>query len=127
MPEFHIELSEIAREQITILVGDRSKKAVAKAVIKSLGLMRTNIKHPSLNTHKYDEMTGPNGEIVFESYVLLAPIEFFGFMVLESQRLQSWLSPRIPNMGIIRHIFNSLKDQDVQDIHDRDIFVLYVL
>lgn len=76
MPEFHIELSEIAREQITKLVGDPdkeilgdpSKKAVAKAVIKSLGLMRTNIKHPSLNTHKYDEMMGLNGEIVFESY-----------------------------------------------------------
>lgn len=68
MPEFHIELSEIARGQITKLVGNPSKKAVAKAVIKSLGLMRTNIKHPSLNTHKYDEMTGPNGEIVFESY-----------------------------------------------------------
>jgi hypothetical protein len=76
MPEFHIELSELAREQITKLVGDpikgipgdSSKKAVAKAVIKSLDLMRTNIKHPSLNTHKYDEMVGPKGEIVFESY-----------------------------------------------------------
>jgi hypothetical protein len=68
MPEFHIELSENAREQITKLVEDPSKKAVAKAVIKSLGLMRTNIKHPSLNTHKYDEITGPNREIVFESY-----------------------------------------------------------
>jgi len=68
MPEFHIELSEIAREQITKLVGDPSKKVVAKAVIKSLGLMCTNIKHPSLNTHKYDEMRGPGGETVFESY-----------------------------------------------------------
>ena len=68
MPEFHIDLSETARDQITKLVGNPSKKAVAKAVIKSLSLMRTNIKHPSLNTHKYDEMTGPKGEIVFESY-----------------------------------------------------------
>lgn len=68
MSEFHIELAETAREQVTKLAGDPAKKAVAKAVIKSLGLMRTNIKHPSLNTHKYDGMTGPNGEIVFESY-----------------------------------------------------------
>jgi hypothetical protein len=68
MPEFRIELVEIAREQIAKLVGDPSKKAVSKAVIKSLSLMRTNIKHPSLCTHKYDEMTGPNGETVFESY-----------------------------------------------------------
>jgi len=68
MPEFHVDLAETAREQVTQLAGDPSKKAAAKAVIKSLGLMRTNIKHPSLNTHKYDEMTGPNGETVFESY-----------------------------------------------------------
>lgn len=68
MPEFHINLSETAREQVTKLAGDPSKKSVAKVVIKSLGLMHTNIKHPSLNTHKYDEMTGPNGETVFESY-----------------------------------------------------------
>lgn len=68
MPEFHVNLSESAREQVNKLVRDPSKKAVAKAVIKSLDLMRTNLKHPSLNTHKYDEMTGPEGEVVFESY-----------------------------------------------------------
>lgn len=68
MPEFHIELSETGREQINKLVIDQSKKAVAKAVIKSLDLMRTNLKHPSLHTHKYDEMSGPSGEDVFESY-----------------------------------------------------------
>lgn len=68
MPEFHIELTETAREQINQLVGDPSKKVVAKAVIKSLSFMRTNIKHPSLNTHKYNEMSGLNGETVFESY-----------------------------------------------------------
>lgn len=66
MREFHIDLAEIAREQINKLIGDPSKKAVSKTVIKSLGLMRTNIKPPSLNTHKYDEMTGPNGEIASE-------------------------------------------------------------
>ena len=30
--------------------------------------METNLKHPSLNTHLYDELIGPNGEKVFESY-----------------------------------------------------------
>ena len=68
MPEFQIELTELAREQINKLVEDPSKKTVAKAVIKNLTLMHSNIKHPSLNTHKYDELAGPKGEIVFESY-----------------------------------------------------------
>lgn len=30
--------------------------------------METNLRHPSLNTHKYDTLNGPNGEDVFESY-----------------------------------------------------------
>lgn len=30
--------------------------------------MKVNLKHPLLNTHKYDEIKGPSGEAVFESY-----------------------------------------------------------
>ena len=30
--------------------------------------MKTNLKHPSLHTHKCEEMVGPNGEDIFESY-----------------------------------------------------------
>ena len=50
------------------LKSDPSKQGVAKAVIKSLKFMQVNLRHPSLNTHKYDELVGPNGEEVFESY-----------------------------------------------------------
>ncbi|HBL17575.1 MAG: hypothetical protein A2X36_09960 [Elusimicrobia bacterium GWA2_69_24] len=39
-----------------------------KAVRKTLGLMETNLRHPSLNTHKFSSLNGPNGEEVFESY-----------------------------------------------------------
>ena len=40
-----------------------------KKVGKTLGLMESNLRHPSLNTHKYDSYEGPNKEDVFESYV----------------------------------------------------------
>lgn len=40
-----------------------------RKVIKTLGLMETNLRHPSLNTHKYTAIQGKNGEDVFESYV----------------------------------------------------------
>jgi len=30
--------------------------------------MRTNIRHPSLNTHEYKSLEGPYGEKVFEAY-----------------------------------------------------------
>lgn len=39
-----------------------------KAVQKTLALLETNPKHPSLNTHKYSSLLGPNGEPVFEAY-----------------------------------------------------------
>lgn len=45
-----------------------SKTAVLKQVRKTLGLLETNPRHPSLKTHKYDSFTGPNGEEVFEAY-----------------------------------------------------------
>lgn len=38
-------------------------------VLKTLGLMETNLRHPSLNTHKYKSLAGANGEEVFEAYV----------------------------------------------------------
>ena len=30
--------------------------------------METNLRHPGLNTHRYDSLTGANGEDVFEAY-----------------------------------------------------------
>lgn len=39
-----------------------------KAVRKALGYLQTNPKHPSLNTHKFTSLPGPNGEEIFEAY-----------------------------------------------------------
>jgi len=48
---------------------DPSKKTILKAVRKKLGFMETNLRHPSLNTHEFSSLQGPNGEKVFEAYV----------------------------------------------------------
>jgi hypothetical protein len=40
-----------------------------KKVVKTLGLMEVNLRHPGLKTHKYDSLQGPNGEELFEAYV----------------------------------------------------------
>lgn len=68
MINFKIQFSQQARDQLNELVSDNSKKPIAKSVVKSLEYMRSNLKHPSLNTHKYNEIKGPKGEEVFESY-----------------------------------------------------------
>jgi len=45
-----------------------SAKAVLKQVRKTLGLLETNLRHPSLQTHQYRSLRGPKGEEVFEAY-----------------------------------------------------------
>jgi len=66
---FEILLTEKADTQLTQLEKSKDKQAVCKAVLKTLALMETNLKHPSLQTHQYHSLNGPNGEKVFESYV----------------------------------------------------------
>ncbi|MEI6329782.1 MAG: hypothetical protein WCP16_11150 [Pseudanabaena sp. ELA645] len=40
-----------------------------RKTLKILSLMETNLRHPSLNTHKYNAIEGENGEEIFESYI----------------------------------------------------------
>ena len=51
-----------------LLEDDPSRAKVLKAVRKTLGLLETNLRHPSLNTHKYESLRGPRGEDVLEAY-----------------------------------------------------------
>lgn len=68
MMKFELVFTEKADEHLISLEKSKNKKAVLKAVRKTLGLMETNLRHPSLHTHDYSELEGFNGEKVFESY-----------------------------------------------------------
>lgn len=57
-----------ASAQLDALEKSKSLEKRWKAVRKALGLMQVNIRHPGLNTHKYDSLKGPRGEEVFEAY-----------------------------------------------------------
>ena len=51
-------------------IGDNpSQRKILKALRKCLGLLETNLRHPSLKTHEFQSLNGPNGEKVFEAYV----------------------------------------------------------
>ena len=50
------------------LENDPSRRDVLRAVRKTLGLLETNLRHPSLNTHEFRSLRGPSGEKVFEAY-----------------------------------------------------------
>jgi plasmid stabilization system protein ParE len=51
------------------LENNPAQKKRLQAVQKCLGLLETNLRHPSLNTHEFRSLRGPAGEKVFEAYV----------------------------------------------------------
>jgi hypothetical protein len=64
---FKLKFSEEAAQNLKELESNKSKSNILKQVRKTLGLMETNLKHPSLNTHKFDDVKSKLGD-VFESY-----------------------------------------------------------
>ncbi len=64
---FRLLLTSKAKAVLNQLADSDDKKH--KKVLKTLGLMETNLRHPGLKTHKYESLQGPNGEDVFEAYV----------------------------------------------------------
>lgn len=65
--QFKLKVSDPAKQELASLQALFPKKY--KKVLKTLGLMETNLRHPSLKTHEYSAIDGPNGERVFEAYV----------------------------------------------------------
>ena len=66
---FELIFTPQADSDLQEIEDDPSKKKVLNAVRKTLGFMETNLRHPSLNTHEFTSLEGPNGEKVFEAYV----------------------------------------------------------
>jgi len=66
---FELIFTRQADSDLREMEDDPSKKNILKAVRKTLGFMETNLRHPSLNTHEFTSLKGPNGEKVFEAYV----------------------------------------------------------
>mgnify|MGYP005662915665 CR=1 FL=1 len=66
--QFTIKFTDEGKSNFDALTGDQAKAGVLGQVRKALGFLQTNPRHPSLNTHKYTAMKGPNGEDVWESY-----------------------------------------------------------
>ena len=65
---FEIEFTTAAKSDFERLQNNPALKKRLKAVQKIIGYLQTNPRHPSLNTHKYESLEGPNGISVFEAY-----------------------------------------------------------
>ena len=55
-------------EQLRTLKYDPALLKRHKAVIKALGNLQENPRHPGLKVHPFTSMSGPNGEKIWEAY-----------------------------------------------------------
>ena len=63
-----MRLTPRAEADLAALEADKGLAKRLKAVHKTLALIQTNLRHPGLHTHKFEAMTGPEGQPVFEAY-----------------------------------------------------------
>ena len=82
------------------LEGDAGRAGLLKQVRKTLGLLETDLRHPSLRTHELQSLGGPNGERVFEAYVQnRTPAAWRVFFVYGPDRIEK--GRRVPVLTIV--------------------------
>lgn len=65
---FKIRFTKEAEKQLLDLKSTKNKQRQFKAVGKVIAYMQVNLRHPSLNTHKFNQLKSPFGGDIFESY-----------------------------------------------------------
>jgi hypothetical protein len=65
---YYLSFTPSAKEDLRLLKEAPNLQKRYKAVRKSLQFLITNSKHPSLRTHQYHSLRGPDGEKIFEAY-----------------------------------------------------------
>ena len=68
MPSFTLNVAEAARETLRVLRRDAGLRKKLSAVQKTLARLESNPRHPGLQSHKFQSLSGPAGEQVFEVY-----------------------------------------------------------
>jgi hypothetical protein len=89
-----------AEKNLRQLESDPAAEGILRQVRKTLGMLETNIRHPSLNAHKYDSLEGPNGEEVFEAYAQNRTAGAFRIFFLDGpDRIEG--KKRVPRLTIV--------------------------
>lgn len=64
-----IRLLDGAHEELRRLARSRQDAGLYAQVKKTIEFLAENPRHPSLKTHKFKSLRGPDGQDVFEAYV----------------------------------------------------------
>ena len=65
---FDLHFSDRAKDQLKNLKQDKGLAKRYKAVTEALKKLQQNPRYPSLQTHEFHSLFGPNGEKIFEAY-----------------------------------------------------------
>ena len=65
---FYLSFTPGAKEALKEFKGSTHLEKRFKAVSKALKFLAQDPRHPSLQTHQYFSLSGPNGEKIFEAY-----------------------------------------------------------
>lgn len=65
---FELHWTDEAKKIYSNLKSDALQERRYKDVKKTLTYLQTDLRHPSLETHEFRSIDGPNGEKVFEAY-----------------------------------------------------------
>ena len=66
--KYNLRFTKSAKDDFELLKNSSDQKKHFKAISKALAYLSKNPRHPSLNTHKYLNLFGDNGEEIFEAY-----------------------------------------------------------
>lgn len=69
MQPFKLSFTDEAAQVLKDLGGSQEYEKKLRKVNRTLGRIETDPRHPGLNSHKYDSISGAEGEEVWESYV----------------------------------------------------------
>jgi len=64
-----LRFTPAAAETLRGLEDRPHQQSLLKQLRKTLAILEVNPRHPSLQTHKFRSLRGPNGEEIFEAYV----------------------------------------------------------
>lgn len=65
---YFLSITPSAKQSLKELKDSAHLEKRFKALSKALKYLAENPRHPSLQTHQYFSLSGPNGEKVFEAY-----------------------------------------------------------
>ena len=63
-----LRFTDEAVARLRALGADKSKKGLCRQVLKTLGLLELDTRHPGLRAHEYQSLAGANGERIWEAH-----------------------------------------------------------